>query len=157
MGGMCESKHQLPVVYIFTQEKVMRNKRRVESDAAQLLSLAASRSSATEDDDIDGNRSSLAGKMLSSRIKNPLCVVPGKGQGLIMCDKDNNTSTTTTTTQDDVATIHVTFKLPVVIHKIPPYTTWTFLTRHVHVILLINYPCISISLLFSLICMREHY
>lgn len=59
------------------------------------------------------------GEMLSSRIKNPLCILTGPNQ---ISGDDNNSS--------QEAAISVSAKLPAA-DKIPPYTTWIFLARFV--------------------------
>ncbi|XP_076905477.1 histone-lysine N-methyltransferase EZA1-like isoform X1 [Bidens hawaiensis] len=58
------------------------------------------------------------GEMLSSRIKNPLCILTGPNQ---ISGDDNNSS--------QEAAISVSAKLPAA-DKIPPYTTWIFLARN---------------------------
>ncbi|XP_024968148.1 histone-lysine N-methyltransferase EZA1-like isoform X1 [Cynara cardunculus var. scolymus] len=96
---------------LLIKEKVEKNRERLASDVAQLLSLAVLRT--------DGSAKEISGegKMLSSRIKNPLSILTGPSQA----SGDDNSST------QEVA-ISISAKLPVV-DKIPPYTTWIFLDR----------------------------
>ena len=63
------------------------------------------------------NKNNGEDKMLSSRIKNPLCLLTGQ------VSSDDNTNTTT-----QEAAISISAKLPPT-DKIPPYTTWIFLDR----------------------------
>lgn len=97
--------HHVPTA----QERIMQNNKTIERDVAHRLSLAESRT-----DDLSA-RNSGSGNMLSLRMKNPLCIIPGLGQG--------------SSDQDSDKTIHVTAKLPAV-EKIPHFTTWVFSTRY---------------------------
>ncbi|KAI3773206.1 hypothetical protein L6452_04410 [Arctium lappa] len=97
---------------LLIKEKVEKNRERLASDVSQLLSLAVLRT------DGSAKANGGVGKMLSSRIKNPLSILTGPGQA----SGDDNSST------QEVA-ISISAKLPVV-DKIPPYTTWIFLDRN---------------------------
>lgn len=97
---------------LLVKEKVEKNSEKLRKDVSQLLSLSMLRSDGLS------NETSGVGKMLSLRLKNPLCVLTGSGQVLA----DDNTST-------QEAAISISAKLPAV-DKIPPYTTWIFLDRN---------------------------
>nr|XP_043622022.1 histone-lysine N-methyltransferase EZA1 [Erigeron canadensis] len=97
---------------LFIQEKVEKNSKKLRSDVSQLLSLAKLRTDGSSTEKSD------AGKMLSSRIKNPLCILTGPDQ--VMGDDSNSIHE---------AAISISAKLPVA-DKIPPYTTWIFLDRN---------------------------
>ncbi|XP_076885239.1 histone-lysine N-methyltransferase EZA1-like [Bidens hawaiensis] len=97
---------------LLIKEKVERNSEKLEKDVSQLLSLSMHRV-----DDSSGGNSGM-GEMLSSRIKNPLCILTGPNQ---ISGDDNNSS--------QEAAISISAKLPAA-DKIPPYTTWIFLARN---------------------------
>ncbi|KAL8191974.1 hypothetical protein R6Q57_028095 [Mikania cordata] len=94
------------------KEKVEKNSKKLENDVSQLLSLSALR---TND---SSSENSGMGELLSSRIKNPLCILTGPGQ---MSGDDNGSC--------HEAAISISAKLPAA-DKIPPYTTWIFLARN---------------------------
>ncbi|KAM0071854.1 putative [histone H3]-lysine(4) N-trimethyltransferase chromatin remodeling SET family [Helianthus debilis subsp. tardiflorus] len=96
---------------LLIKDKVAKNCEKLEKDVSHLLSLSAHRAndSSTEN--------SGTGEMLSSRIKNPLCVLTGPGQ----ISGDDSSS--------QEAAISISAKLPVA-DRIPPYTTWIFLARN---------------------------
>lgn len=95
----------------FVQEKVQKNREKLENDVSQLLS-----SSVRTNDDSSSEHSGM-GQMLSSRISSPLCFLTGPGQ---ISGDDNSSS--------QEAAISISAKLPAA-DKIPPYTTWIFLAR----------------------------
>ncbi|KAJ0797222.1 putative [histone H3]-lysine(4) N-trimethyltransferase chromatin remodeling SET family [Helianthus annuus] len=96
---------------LLIKDKVAKNCEKLEKDVSHLLSLSAHRAndSSTEN--------SGMGEMLSSRIKNPLCILTGPGQ----ISGDDSSS--------QEAAISISAKLPVA-DRIPPYTTWIFLARN---------------------------
>ncbi|KAJ0589808.1 putative [histone H3]-lysine(4) N-trimethyltransferase chromatin remodeling SET family [Helianthus annuus] len=96
---------------LLIKDKVAKNCEKLEKDVSHLLSLSAHRAndSSTEN--------SGTGEMLSSRIKNPLCILTGPGQ----ISGDDSSS--------QEAAISISAKLPVA-DRIPPYTTWIFLARN---------------------------
>ncbi|KAI3800897.1 hypothetical protein L1987_28996 [Smallanthus sonchifolius] len=96
---------------LLIKEKVEKNRQKLENDVSQLLSLSVLRTD-------DSCENSGMGEMLSSRIKNPLCILTGPGQIL----GDDNSSS-------QEAAISISAKLPAA-DKIPPYTTWIFLARN---------------------------
>ncbi|KAI3514708.1 hypothetical protein L1887_13339 [Cichorium endivia] len=93
---------------VLIKGKVEKNREKLRSDVSELVSLAMDRS------DGSSKENSGEGKMLSSRIKNPLCLLQVSG--------DDNSTT------QEVA-ISISAKLPPA-DKIPPYTTWIFLDRN---------------------------
>lgn len=97
---------------LLIKEKVEKNREKLRSDVSELLSLAMLRT------DGSSKENNGEGKMLSSRIKNPLCLLTGQ------VSSDDNTNTTT-----QEAAISISAKLPPT-DKIPPYTTWIFLDRN---------------------------
>lgn len=69
--------------------------------------------------------------MLSARIENPLCKVPGIVQGSADRDCIDGEEVVSSTTA----------KLPYV-ENIPPYTTWIFLDKYDNVIFLYAVQCL---------------
>lgn len=96
------------------QEKLQKNRKKLESHVSLLLSAARS------NHDASSSEKNGSGKMLSSRIENPLWKFGGIVQGF--GDKDY------VNCQDVVYSTSA--KLPLV-ENIPPYTTWIFLDRYV--------------------------
>ncbi|XP_031100581.1 histone-lysine N-methyltransferase EZA1 [Ipomoea triloba] len=94
---------------------VEENKERLETHLSQLVVLTASRTDASTFE----NENNGLGKMLSSRIENPLCKV----SGLIQESGERDCAS-----GQEVVTV-TTAKLPFV-DKLPPYTTWIFLDRN---------------------------
>ncbi|KAK1420450.1 hypothetical protein QVD17_22060 [Tagetes erecta] len=97
---------------LLIKDKIQKNSEKLENDVSQLLSLSVHTT-----DDSSCEHSDM-GKMLSSRIKNPLCILTGPGQ---ISGDDNSSS--------QEAAISISAKLPAA-DKIPPYTTWIFLARN---------------------------
>ncbi|XP_071726641.1 histone-lysine N-methyltransferase EZA1 isoform X1 [Rutidosis leptorrhynchoides] len=97
---------------LFIKDRVEKNREKLRNDVSQLLSLFVIRNDDTSKENSD------TGKMLSSRIKNPMCILTAPGQ--VLGDD---------TTSSQEAAISITAKLPVV-DTIPPYTTWIFLHRN---------------------------
>ncbi|KAL6968632.1 hypothetical protein U1Q18_034430 [Sarracenia purpurea var. burkii] len=98
---------------VSVREKLEENRKKLESHVSLLVSAATSRN------DLLVMEGDGQGKMLSSRIGNPLSKFSGFAQGT--GDKEN------------IAIQEVVYatssKLPY-IEKIPPYTTWIFLDRN---------------------------
>lgn len=96
-----------------SQEKLEENRKKLEGHVSLLVSSVTSRNDASLID-ADGQ-----GRILSSRIENPLCKFGGLAQA--SGDKDY------INVQEVVHSISA--KLPY-IENIPPYTTWIFLDRY---------------------------
>lgn len=96
-----------------SQEKLEENRKKLEGHVSLLVSSATLRNDASVID-ADGQ-----GRILSSRIENPLCKFGGFAQA--SGDKDY------VNVQEVVYSISA--KLPY-IENIPPYTTWIFLDRY---------------------------
>ncbi|GJS87868.1 histone-lysine N-methyltransferase EZA1-like protein isoform X3 [Tanacetum coccineum] len=94
------------------KEKVEKNREKLAKDVSHLLSSSKQRTVDSSKENSEG------GMMLSSRMKNPACILTGPGQIL----GDDNSST-------QEASIYVSAKLPPA-DRIPPYTTWIFLDRN---------------------------
>ncbi|KAK8554660.1 hypothetical protein V6N13_093635 [Hibiscus sabdariffa] len=94
------------------KEKVEKNRKKLESHGTEILSATSSRN-------VPCVEENGFGKMLSSRIQNPLCKFAGLAQGPGDRDYANGHEVVSSTS----------VKLPYV-EKLPPYTTWIFLDKN---------------------------
>ncbi|KAI3805887.1 hypothetical protein L1987_21774 [Smallanthus sonchifolius] len=90
----------------YVKEKIMKNKEVVENDVSHHLSAS--------------NRNRGSGNMLSSRMRSPIRIIPGKDQKSLDQDNSNN---------NEEANFHPTASLPVV-QKIPPFTAYIHTNRN---------------------------
>ncbi|CAK9145221.1 unnamed protein product [Ilex paraguariensis] len=98
---------------VSVKEKLEKNEMKLESDVFWLRSAATSRH------DVPYVENVSLGKLLCSRIENPLCKISSLAQG--SGDKDYASC--------EEVVCSTSAKLPPV-EKIPPYTTWIFLDRN---------------------------
>ena len=111
------------------QEKVEKNRKKLESHILEILSATSSRNLLCVEEN-------GFGKMLSARIEIPLCKYTGFAQGSGDRDYANGHEVVSSTNA----------KLPY-IEKLPPYTTWIFLDKYVgFCISLLNFEYSSLSI-----------